>query len=198
MYSVGWLVAYITVLLVIAEPCRNIGKYTLSDILAYRNNPKATRIVGAISVITVSTFYLTAQMVGGGVLVKTLIGIDYEISVIAVGVLMLALRAVRRHGGDHLGADHQGRPAGDRVDRAGDAGVGAVRLLRCRRSCRRRRRPEGAGARGAYAGRSGQEHVGGGARPALPRARACSSRRRSTRSRSAWRWCSARPDCRTS
>ena len=90
MYSVGWLVAYITVLLVIAEPCRNIGKYTLPDILAYRNNPKATRIVGAISVITVSTFYLTAQMVGGGVLVKTLIGIDYEISVIAVGVLMLA------------------------------------------------------------------------------------------------------------
>ncbi|HWJ04804.1 MAG TPA: cation acetate symporter [Steroidobacteraceae bacterium] len=90
MYSVGWLVAYITVLLVIAEPCRNIGRYTLSDILAYRNNPKAMRIVGAISVITVSTFYLTAQMVGGGVLVKTLIGIDYEISVIAVGVLMLA------------------------------------------------------------------------------------------------------------
>jgi cation/acetate symporter len=90
MYSVGWLVAYITVLLVIAEPCRNIGRYTLSDILAYRNNPKAMRIVGAISVITVSTFYLTAQMVGGGVLVKTLIGIDYEISVVAVGVLMLA------------------------------------------------------------------------------------------------------------
>ena len=89
MYSVGWLVAYITVLLVIAEPCRNIGKYTLADILAYRNNPKATRIVGAISVITVSTFYLTAQMVGGGVLVKTLIGIDYEISVVVVGVLML-------------------------------------------------------------------------------------------------------------
>ncbi|MET0442573.1 MAG: cation acetate symporter, partial [Casimicrobiaceae bacterium] len=90
MYSVGWLVAYITVLLVIAEPCRNIGKYTLADILAYRNNPRATRIVGALSTITVSTFYLTAQMVGGGVLVKTLIGIDYEISVIVVGVLMLA------------------------------------------------------------------------------------------------------------
>jgi len=90
MYSVGWLVAYITVLLVIAEPCRNIGKYTLADILAYRNDPKKTRVVGAISVITVSTFYLTAQMVGGGVLVKTLIGIDYEVSVMAVGVLMLA------------------------------------------------------------------------------------------------------------
>jgi cation/acetate symporter len=89
MYSVGWLVAYISVLLVIAEPCRNIGKYTLADILAYRNDPKKVRIVGAISVITVSTFYLIAQMVGGGVLVKTLIGIDYEISVIAVGILML-------------------------------------------------------------------------------------------------------------
>jgi len=89
MYSVGWLVAYITVLLVIAEPCRNIGKYTLADILAYRNDPKKTRVVGALSVITVSTFYLTAQMVGGGVLVKTLIGIDYEVSVVAVGVLML-------------------------------------------------------------------------------------------------------------
>jgi cation/acetate symporter len=90
MYSVGWLVAYITVLLLIAEPCRNIGRYTLSDILAYRNDPKKTRVVGALSTITVSTFYLTAQMVGGGVLVKTLIGINYETSVIAVGVLMLA------------------------------------------------------------------------------------------------------------
>lgn len=90
MYSVGFLMAYITVLLVIAEPCRNIGKYTLSDILAYRNDPKKTRVAGALSVITVSTIYLTAQMVGGGVLVKTLIGIDYEISVLVVGVLMLA------------------------------------------------------------------------------------------------------------
>src|SRR5208283_577083 len=81
MYSVGWLVAYITVLLLIAEPCRNIGRYTLSDILAYRNDPRITRIVGALSVITVSTFYLVAQMVGAGVLVKTLVGINYETSV---------------------------------------------------------------------------------------------------------------------
>lgn len=90
MYSVGFLVAYITVLLLIAEPCRNIGRYTLADILAYRNDPKKTRIVGALSVIAVSTFYLTAQMVGGGVLVKTLIGINYETSVTCVGVLMLS------------------------------------------------------------------------------------------------------------
>jgi cation/acetate symporter len=90
MYSVGWLVAYITVLLVIAEPCRNIGKYTLGDILAFRNDHKTAKTMAAISTITVSVFYLTAQMVGGGVLVKTLIGIDYEVSVIVVGVLMLA------------------------------------------------------------------------------------------------------------
>jgi cation/acetate symporter len=89
MYSVGWLVAYISVLLLIAEPCRNIGRYTLSDILAYRNDPRKVRIVGALSTITVSTFYLVAQMVGAGVLVKTLIGINYETSVVCVGVLML-------------------------------------------------------------------------------------------------------------
>lgn len=90
MYSVGWLVAYVTVLLVIAEPCRNIGKYTMGDILAFRNDPKKVKTVAALSTITVSTFYLTAQMVGGAVLIKTLIGIEYETSVNGVGVLMLA------------------------------------------------------------------------------------------------------------
>jgi cation/acetate symporter len=89
MYSVGWLVAYITVLLVIAEPCRNIGRYTMGDILAFRNNPRTVRAGMALSTITVATFYLTAQMVGGGVLVQTLIGVDYEYAVIAVGILML-------------------------------------------------------------------------------------------------------------
>lgn len=90
VYSVGWLVAYVAVLLVIAEPCRNIGKYTLADILAYRNDPRLARIAGALSVIIVSTIYLVAQMVGAGVLIKTLIGIDYEVSVLAVGLVMLA------------------------------------------------------------------------------------------------------------
>jgi len=90
MYSVGWLVAYITVLLVIAEPCRNIGKYTMGDILAFRNEPKKVKTVAALSTVTVSTFYLTAQMVGGAVLIKTLIGIEYEVAVIGVGVLMLS------------------------------------------------------------------------------------------------------------
>ena len=70
MYSVGFLMGYIAVLLVIAEPCRNIGKYTLGDILAFRNDPKKARMIAALSTITVSIFYLTAQMVGGGVWLK--------------------------------------------------------------------------------------------------------------------------------
>jgi len=84
MYSVGWLVAYITVLLVIAEPCRNIGNTrwaTSSPSATTRRRPRRLR---RCPPITVSTFYLTAQMVGGGVLIKTLIGIDYHISVIGV------------------------------------------------------------------------------------------------------------------
>jgi cation/acetate symporter len=89
MYSVGFLVAFVVVLLLIAEPCRNIGKYTLPDILAFRNNPRTSRIAGASSVIVVSTIYLIAQMVGGGVLIKTLVGIDYSVSVVSVGILML-------------------------------------------------------------------------------------------------------------
>jgi cation/acetate symporter len=44
-----------------AEPCRNIGKYTLADILAYRNDPRKARIVGVVSVLTVSTFYLARK-----------------------------------------------------------------------------------------------------------------------------------------
>jgi hypothetical protein len=146
MYSVGWLVAYITVLLLIAEPCRNIGKYTLADILSYRNDPRKTRIVGALSTITVSTFYLTAQMVGGGVLVKTLVGIDYEVSVITVGVLMLGYVLF---GGMVATTWVQIIKAVLLVTASldpRDAGLGAVRLLAAGVPGRRDRRPEGAGA----------------------------------------------------
>jgi len=89
MYSVGWLVAYITVLLIVAEPCRNAGKYTLGDILSFRTSPKPVRAVAAISVVAVSTFYLTAQMVGAGKLMQLLLGVDYKIAVIGVGILMV-------------------------------------------------------------------------------------------------------------
>lgn len=89
MYSVGWLVAYITVLLIVAEPCRNAGKYTLGDILSFRTSPKPVRAFAAISTVAVSTFYLTAQMVGAGKLMALLVGIPYKVSIIGVGVLMV-------------------------------------------------------------------------------------------------------------
>ncbi len=89
MYSVGWLVAYITVLLIVAEPCRNAGKYTLGDILSFRTEPKPVRAVAALSTVTVATFYLTAQMVGAGKLMQLLIGIPYKTAIIGVGILMV-------------------------------------------------------------------------------------------------------------
>ncbi|MDY0301846.1 MAG: cation acetate symporter [Trichlorobacter sp.] len=88
-YSVAWLVAYITVLLIVAEPCRNAGKYTLGDILAFRTNPKPVRALAALSTVTVSLFYLVAQMVGAGKLMALLVGIPYKTSIIGVGILMV-------------------------------------------------------------------------------------------------------------
>ena len=90
MYSVGWLVAYLTVLLIVAEPLRNAGKYTMADLLAYRLNARPVRAVASLSTLTVSTFYMIAQMVGAGALVKLLLpGVNYETAVIGVGVLMI-------------------------------------------------------------------------------------------------------------
>jgi cation/acetate symporter len=90
MYSVGWLVAYLTVLLIVAEPLRNAGKYTMADLLAYRLNARPVRAMASLSTLTVSTFYMIAQMVGAGALVKLLLpGVNYETAVIGVGVLMI-------------------------------------------------------------------------------------------------------------
>lgn len=91
LFSVGWLVAYLTVLLVIAEPLRNAGKYTMADVLAYRLRPKPVRMMASLSTLTVSTFYMIAQMVGAGALVKLLLGglVTYNQAVIGVGVLMI-------------------------------------------------------------------------------------------------------------
>jgi len=92
MYSVGFLVAYLTVLLLIAEPLRNAGKYTMADVLAYRLQPRPVRAMAAISTLTVSTFYMIAQMVGAGALVALLLkdsGISFHAAVIGVGILMI-------------------------------------------------------------------------------------------------------------
>jgi cation/acetate symporter len=93
MYSVGWLVAYLTVLLIVAEPLRNAGKYTMADVLAYRLSARPVRAMASLSTLTVSTFYMIAQMVGAGTLVALLLkgsGITFNSAVIIVGVLMVS------------------------------------------------------------------------------------------------------------
>src|SRR6476646_2416671 len=93
MYSVGWLVAYLTVLLIVAEPLRNAGKYTMADVLAYRLRPRPVRAMAALSTLTVSTFYMIAQMVVAGTLVALRLrgsGISFNAAVAIVGVLMVA------------------------------------------------------------------------------------------------------------
>lgn len=90
MYSVGFLVAYLTVLFVVAEPLRNAGKYTMADVLAYRLKPRPVRAAASLSTLTVSIFYMIAQMVGAGTLVRQLIpGVSYEMAVVGVGILMV-------------------------------------------------------------------------------------------------------------
>ncbi|MBV9775225.1 MAG: cation acetate symporter [Gemmatimonadetes bacterium] len=90
MYSVGWLVAYLTVLLLVAEPLRNTGKFTMADVLALRLRSPSVRTVAAISTLTVSLFYMIAQMVGAGALVSLLIPqIGFNTAIVMVGVLML-------------------------------------------------------------------------------------------------------------
>ena len=92
MYSVGWLVAYLTVLLIVAEPLRNAGKYTMADVLAYRLKARPVRAMASLATLTVSTFYMIAQMVGAGALVTLLLkdsGIGFRTAVTGVGLLMI-------------------------------------------------------------------------------------------------------------
>src|SRR5215218_7675847 len=90
MYSVGWLVAYLTVLLLVAEPLRNTGKFTMADVLAFRLHSRSVRTVAAISTLTVSLVYMIAQMVGAGSIVSLLIpAISFRVAIILVGALML-------------------------------------------------------------------------------------------------------------
>ena len=87
-YSIGFLVAYLVVLYIVAEPLRNLGKFTMADMIASRFKQKKIRGVAALNTITISTFYMIAQLVGAGALIKLLLGIDYTLAVCIVGVLM--------------------------------------------------------------------------------------------------------------
>ncbi|HZA73036.1 MAG TPA: cation acetate symporter [Propionibacteriaceae bacterium] len=93
LYSIGFLVAWLVALLLIAELLRNSGRYTMADQLAYRMRQTPVRAAAATSTIVVSIFYLLAQMVGAGSLVGLLLGVTSEgvkaMVIVGVGVLMI-------------------------------------------------------------------------------------------------------------
>ena len=93
LYSIGFLVAWLVALLLVAEPMRNTGKYTMADVLSFRMRQRPVRTAAATSTMAVSFFYLLAQMAGAGGLVALLLGITDKTQqgfVIAlVGVLMI-------------------------------------------------------------------------------------------------------------
>ena len=90
IYSTGWLVGWPVVLFLIAEPLRNLGKYTFADVVASRLKQAPVRIAAAIGTLATVTFYLIAQMVGAGGLIRLMFGLTYETAIMIVGAAMLA------------------------------------------------------------------------------------------------------------
>src|SRR6186713_1818754 len=90
IYSVGWLVGWPVVMFLIAEPLRNLGRYTFADVVAARLRQVPVRMASAVGSLAVIAFYLIAQMVGAGNLIRLLFGLPYEVAVVIVGVVMLA------------------------------------------------------------------------------------------------------------
>lgn len=94
LYSIGFLVAWLVALLLVAELLRNTGRFTMADVLSFRLNQRKVRVAAATSTLTVSLFYLLAQMAGAGGLVALLLDISdrtgQSIVIAIVGVLMIA------------------------------------------------------------------------------------------------------------
>jgi len=93
LYSIGFLVGWLLVLLLISEPFRNTGRYTMADVLDLRLKAAPVRAAAAASTLTVSLFYLLAQMAGAGALVSLLLGVNssagQDLVVAVVGILMI-------------------------------------------------------------------------------------------------------------
>ena len=86
---VAALVAFVPVLVLLAERMRNAGKFTVADVLAFRLKQRPARMAAALGTLTVAFFYLIAQMVGAGVLIQALAGIDFALSVVITGTFMV-------------------------------------------------------------------------------------------------------------
>lgn len=89
IYSIGFLASWPIILFLIAEPLRNLGRYTLADVLSYRLRQRPIRAFSATSSIVIVLLYLVSQMVGAGKLVELLFGFSYTSAVVLVGVLMV-------------------------------------------------------------------------------------------------------------
>ena len=89
IYSVGFLVGWPIVTFLIAEPLRNLGKFTFADVASFRFGQTPIRILSACGTLVVVAFYLIAQMVGAGQLIKVLFGLEYWMAVVVVGILMI-------------------------------------------------------------------------------------------------------------
>lgn len=87
-YSIGFLIAYLVVLFLVAEPLRNLGKYTLADMINARFDARKVRGVAALSTLTIVLFYMIAQLVGAGALIQLLFDIPYTVAVLIVGCMM--------------------------------------------------------------------------------------------------------------
>ncbi|HEY3571052.1 MAG TPA: sodium/solute symporter [Thermoanaerobaculia bacterium] len=90
IYATGWLVGWPALMFLIAEPLRNLGKYTFADVVAFRLRQTPVRIASAVGGILTVLLYTIAQMVGAGALIKLMFGIPYEAAELIVGVVMLA------------------------------------------------------------------------------------------------------------
>ncbi len=89
IYMIAFFVGWPIILFLMAERLRNLGKFTFADITAYRLNQGKVRTMAAVSSLTVVCFYLVAQMVGAGQLIKLLFGLDYVVALFVVGALMM-------------------------------------------------------------------------------------------------------------
>jgi cation/acetate symporter len=89
IFSIGWLVGWPVITFLMAERLRNLGKFTFADVASYRFSQTSTRTFAAIGSLVVVAFYMIAQMVGAGQLIKVLFGLDYMVAEILVGVIMM-------------------------------------------------------------------------------------------------------------
>ena len=187
LYSIGFLVAWLVALLLVAELLRNTGRFTMGDVLAFRMRQRPVRAAAATSTLAVSFFYLLAQMAGAGGLVALLLDVTSKsgqaLVIAIVGVIMIAYVLIGGMRGTTwvqiikaVAADHRRR-------RDDGLGAAAVRLQPLRAAGRRRRQ-----------GRRGRRQA-----PRPGRAvRQVRARPSSTSSRWRSRWCWAPRASRTS